>query len=308
VDEAVVKYAVSSFPAGSSGGLDGLRPQHLKDLVNCCPEGSELLSVLTQFTNLLLAGRCHPEIMPVFFGGRLIALNKKSGGIRPIAVGNTFRRLAAKCANASVSARLSQVLSPRQLGVGVAGGCEAAVHAVRRFLSGSQKGDITVKLDFTNAFNSIHRDVVLKAVSDIAPELYCFCNSAYSSSSILKFGRFTILSQEGVQQGDPLGPLLFCLAVHPILSSLVSLFVAGYLDDFTIGGPVSSVSRDVEFIRAEGAKIGLDLNTSKCELIGQPGDPPCSLPDCMASFVRVDVVNALLLGAALFIGPTLDEA
>jgi hypothetical protein len=149
---------------------------------------------------------------------------------------------------------------------------------------------------------------VLKAVSDIAPELYCFCHSAYSSSSILKFGRFTILSHEGVQQGDPLGPLLFCLAVHPILSSLVSPLVAGYLDDFTIGGSVFSVARDVELIHAEGAKIGLDLNASKCELVSHPTDPPCSFPDCLSSFVRVNVVDAILLGAPLFIGHTLDEA
>ena len=31
VDEAAVRKAVMSFPAGSSGGLDGLRPQHLKE-------------------------------------------------------------------------------------------------------------------------------------------------------------------------------------------------------------------------------------------------------------------------------------
>ena len=32
-----------------------------------------------------------------------------------------------------------------------------------------------VKLDFSNAFNSIKRDSVLKAVSDKIPQLYKFC-------------------------------------------------------------------------------------------------------------------------------------
>ena len=219
-----------------------------------------------------------------------------------------MRRLAAKCANSYSIAKLAQVLSPRQLGVGVSGGCEAAVHALRRFVSGMQKGDVVVKLDFSNAFNNIHRDVILRAVSDHVPEIYRFCHTAYFFDSFLKFGKFTVLSQEGVQQGDPLGPLLFCLSVHPILSSLISLLVAGYLDDFTLGGSVDSVSRDVETIRSEGAKIGLDLNASKCELLFHPGDLPTLLPACMSSFVFVPMPEAVLLGAPLFVGPALDQA
>ena len=77
MEEADVKRAISSFPTGSSGGFDCLRPQHIKDMVNCTAGGEELLSVLTRFVNLLLAGRCHPEVLPMFFGQRLIALNKK---------------------------------------------------------------------------------------------------------------------------------------------------------------------------------------------------------------------------------------
>jgi len=34
VSEAEVRSAVLSFPAGSSGGPDGIRPQHLKDLLS----------------------------------------------------------------------------------------------------------------------------------------------------------------------------------------------------------------------------------------------------------------------------------
>jgi hypothetical protein len=96
--EQVMK-AVRSFPAGSSGGPDGLRPQHLVDLLTCREGGQELLGVITQFVNCLLDGKCHPDVIPILFGGNLIALEKKTGGIRPIAIGYVWRRLAAKCAN-----------------------------------------------------------------------------------------------------------------------------------------------------------------------------------------------------------------
>jgi len=128
--DVVVQRAIQSFPAGSAGGPDGVTPQHLKDLTAPGING-QLFNVLAEFTNLLLNGGLPDNIDEVIYGGNLLALQKKDGGIRPIAVGYTWRRLAAKCANAYVIGRMSIVLSPLQLGVGVPGGAEAAVHATR---------------------------------------------------------------------------------------------------------------------------------------------------------------------------------
>ena len=126
VSEEDVRRAVFSFPAGSFGGPDGMRPQHLKDLLSCHDSGSDLLPALTSFTNTVMAGACPIDIILIFYGGRLLAMNKKSGSIRPIAVGLTLRRLASKCAN-----RLPSLFDHRQLGVGTPGGCEAAIHSAR---------------------------------------------------------------------------------------------------------------------------------------------------------------------------------
>ena len=138
--------------------------------------------------------------------------------------GGSLRRLVAKCANMLTfnfaQRKLAVYVFPIQLGVAVLGGCEAAVHASRRFLEGMAVDKILVKLDFSNAFNTIRRDAVLNAVAVRLPELYRFCSSAYRGQSTLAFGDKLIRSQEGVQQGDPLGPLLFCLTILPILSSL----------------------------------------------------------------------------------------
>ena len=56
------------------------------------------------------------------------------------------------------------ILGPRQLGVGVAGGCEGAIHAARRYLETMPEDHILVKLDFSNAFNCLHRRNMLLAV------------------------------------------------------------------------------------------------------------------------------------------------
>ena len=108
-------------------------------------------------------------------------MEKKTGGIRPIVVGYVWRRLTANCAIES----LTDYFNALQVGVGVAGGCEAVVHATRRFLSTMPTDNIIVKLDFSNAFNSLYRDYMLERVSEVIQELYKFFHLVYKEHSIL---------------------------------------------------------------------------------------------------------------------------
>jgi hypothetical protein len=56
------------------------------------------------------------------------------------------------------------------------------------------------------------------------------------------------LSETGVQQGDPLGPLLFCLTLHPVIKSLKSEFNVWYLDDGVLADDPSIVFNDFQEI------------------------------------------------------------
>ena len=90
--------AIRSFPNGSAGGPDRLKPQHLKDVIQGVDivEDSPFLCALTEFCNLVLRGNVPDEVRPFFFGATLVALRKQSGGVRPIAVGCTLHRLIAR--------------------------------------------------------------------------------------------------------------------------------------------------------------------------------------------------------------------
>ena len=109
--------------------------------------------------------------------------------------------------------------------VGITSGAEAPVHVARIYAHDLDENCI-LKINFRNAFNMLRRDKMLLAVKDHAPGLLAFVHSAYSTSSTLLGvgvgggGRMeeTIQSKEGVQQGDPLGPLLFGLTVHKLHS------------------------------------------------------------------------------------------
>ena len=107
-----------------------------------------------------------------------MAVSKKTGGIRLIVVGLTLRRLASKCPNSYGVKRLAVYFHPHQLGIGTPGGCEAEVHSARRYIEALPQDHVLVKLDFTNAFNSILRRDMLHSVYTRLPELYAYCKSA----------------------------------------------------------------------------------------------------------------------------------
>ena len=69
--------------------------------------------------------------------------------------------------------------------MGVPGGAEAAIHALRRYAEDLPKDHIIVKLDFTNAFNTLRRDEMLDAIWKELPEIYKFVHATYNGSAQL---------------------------------------------------------------------------------------------------------------------------
>jgi len=196
-------------------------------------------------------------------------------------------------------------LAPLQLGVGLQRGVEAAIHATRLYTSNLPDDHAIVKLDIKNAFNSIRRDSMLETIKTELPECYAYIHSAYASSSLLLFDNHVISSEEGVQQGDPLGPLLFSLTIQPIIRQCKSDLHIAYLDDITLGGNTSVLNDDVNMIKAEALKIGLELNESKCELISKLN--PVDVPVAFSLFTLIDPSEATLLGSPLSTSKAMDQ-
>ena len=91
--------ALHSFKKGAAGGPDGFLPQHLIDMSGEAlgEPASKLADTLVTFMNFIVyPGKVPTEVVETFYGANLIALGKENGGVRPIAVGFTLRRLAAK--------------------------------------------------------------------------------------------------------------------------------------------------------------------------------------------------------------------
>ena len=175
---------------------------------------------LTSLVNTFLNGQISDFARILFFSANLTALDKKDGGNRPMAVGNILRRLASKVPNHFAFHKVSNFLRPAQLDVYVRNACEAAVHYAR-FITKSPRY-ILAKLDIKNAFNKMRRNVRLRKCMINCQENFILASLVYGSTTPLMANGDLIWSDSGVQQGYPLGPLLFFLAIHDIASSMKS--------------------------------------------------------------------------------------
>ena len=282
VTSSIVLTALRSFPRGSSAGNLGLRAEHVVSAV-ASTTACSVLDALTKVVNLLQAGRAPRAIAAVLAGAKLSAFEKKGAkpgtDARPIAAGEFLRRLVAKCLCSTHKETALGLFLGLQFGVAVPSGGERIIHRMRAALA-QHDGDpdwVTLKVDLRNAFNAVSRARALELVHEHCPDMYAWVAWCYQEHTHLVFHDDVIMSAEGVQQGDPLGPLIFSLVVHELVLLIQGEcpeldLHAWYLDDGVIAGPSAVVRRALSIIAQHGPERGLHLNLGKCELISCPGN------------------------------------
>ena len=267
LDDDMFQDVLHKLPRGSAPGPSGWTYEHIKA---AALHSTSARQGLLRLINAMLAGQL-PHL-PKVLASSLIGLQKPGGrGLRPIAIPEAFYRLAGLCLIEATDGT-GQALAPLQLGVSIRGGSQCIGHALKAGIA-ADPDCVTAQLDFKNAFNCLDRTAMLKAIAKRQPRALAFATWAYQHASELIVngapdGTPPIMSQSGVRQGDPLGPLFFALALQDPLEQ-VNLTHRGaapvsYADDGFLQGRAPEVIEAFQVLETLAAELKLTTERSKC--------------------------------------------
>ena len=212
-----------------------------------------------------------PAALEAYVACRLIPLDKQPG-VRPIGIGEVVRRIIGKAILQIIGPAVERATGCLQLCGGQECGIEAAIHAMR---SAYERNDVhgVIFADASNAFNRLNREVCLRNVQRLCPELAPALINTYRSPAQLFVDGEVILSGEGTTQGDPLAMPMYALGTLPLIdeSSESGALQSWYADDATAAATLQRLRRWWDILQQRGSSYGYYLNASKSVLLVKPG-------------------------------------
>ena len=159
-DNTVTVVAGRLSGGAGPGGTDSVSLQ--KWLLRFGAASAELRRIAGDFFEWLGNGRPPWTAYCAFMSGRLIALDKQPG-IRPVGVGDTWRRLMAKCLLKVVGPEAKSACDTTQLAGGLENRIKGAIHAMRVLFKEHRKEEDWgfLLIDVRNAFNEEKRTAML---------------------------------------------------------------------------------------------------------------------------------------------------
>ena len=287
LDSNIFTKCLRKAPAGSSPGPGGCTNEMLK----VCLDDIEILELLVSAAEDFARADTPHEVAKSFMLASMTALQKKDGGVRGIATGTSFRRLVAKTLARQFGAVVEATCSPFQFALSTRAGTDCVGHAVR-FATDANPATTVLSIDGVGAYDHVFRSAMFEKLfeRENLRGLLPFVRATYLQLSKYKWidgegVRHNIEQHEGGEQGDPLMPLLFCLAIHNALLEVQESLLPGehlfaFLDDiYVLCQPQRT--REVYNILAERlfARAGIQLHAGKTRTWNKAGICPPRMED-----------------------------
>ena len=150
---------------------------------------------------------------------KLFPLEKKPGVLDPRPVGcvDVLWRWASRALMFSQRDALAKYLEPHQYAVGRRAGIEAMIHGLEAEISELPEA-CWLSGDVENAFNTVDRAAMLRAVAEASPALALAVLAMYGGPTKYRYkgkeGTALLPTWRGCVQGDPLSMAVFCIAIR----------------------------------------------------------------------------------------------
>ena len=167
--ESISADDISILGTQGGAGPSGLDAVGVKRLLSkkFRVEAKDLCEALAVTTRILCSKTVDPYTISPLLSNRLIALDKQPG-VRPLGIGECFRRVIAKTVTRKFSAKLQDAAGPLQLAAGHMSDAESAVHATNKLFD-SEETDGILLVDAENAFNLLNRQIALRNIQVSCP-------------------------------------------------------------------------------------------------------------------------------------------
>lgn len=168
-----------------------------------------------------------------------------------------------------------------QFGVAVAGGVERVAMEAQLV---HQTGHWVVQTDCSNAFNTAKRTAIMAQAAQSTPGIVGYIARCYDEIPAKAFyemdsgERRAIECRSGVQQGDGMGPPLFCFVLVPIVSKRRTKYeplgvrIKAYMDDITLHfkAIIEDAMQVVPDLVDELEAVGIVVNRRKSSALPPP--------------------------------------
>lgn len=285
-----VRKVVKKLPKKSGPALGGSRFEHWQ-FDGAAAASSDFVDALARVATRFAQGMAPSFVYDVAKTGRLLALAKSDGGVRPLTITTVLRRIAFKALVAELTEKAKGALGDEQYAIGRSGAVDLLTHTLQADACRGD-GQAVAAVDLSNAFGAMDRKLMVEELLRDFPALATITGILYGQASPLLWEDadhvlHDLTSSTGIDQGCPLSLLAFCFGMRSVVRRTRqflqssgpdgvelarTLRIRMYVDDLYLVCDPEKLPLALTAFAQAASEHGLEVNEKKLQFWGLPAD------------------------------------
>ena len=222
ITQEEIANAISHSPNGKAPGPDGIPSEfykHFSDILT--------LPLMKLFNDILIFGKCAPVS---WAQSKCILIPKKTQGLdslanwRPITLENCDLKIFSRILANRTQKVVAKIIGKEQTGFIAGRRIHHSVLSIETAINSGQNGSYLLSLDWSKAYDKVNHRWLSHCLDKFGfprefirtiEDLFYNRNASVTVEEHEEF----LQCRQGVPQGDPIAPLLFVLALEPLLAA-----------------------------------------------------------------------------------------